>query len=389
MNIAVITDGFTDWNGGLDFLKIILRGLKFRKEHKIYLFFINEYERIHRWRFMPLKVAKLSEHFISYQRNTTIEKFSEFSDETIVEFQFRTINDKLRENNIDVVFPSYENLGTNLDVKWCLQVFDCQHKYFPEFFSVSSRLFRDYYYKKSLNNSDAVICNSLTAKKDFENFYSSKTKIFNLPVCPTLNPLMLLDDIPNIREKYNVKKNYFILSNQFWVHKCHDTAIKALAKLVERGITDVDIVCTGKMDDHRDKEHIDKLKRMVAANKLDQNFKFVGFIPKKDQIELMKYSLGVIQPSQYEGDCSGQVIDAIAVGQRAIVSDIDVCKEVSYISNISYFKVNDENDLAEKMELFYKTPYQRPTNEELMAQETKYLQAFSDKLYEIIDYVMS
>ena len=389
MNIAVFTDGFTDWNGGLDFLKIILRGLKYRKENKIFLFFVNEYERVHRWRFLPISVAKIGESFIPYQKSKTIDMFADFPEEKIVEYQMKNLNQRIKENNIDVVFPSYGNLGRNLCVKWCLQVFDCQHKYFPEFFSPWSRWFRDFYRVKSLSNADAVICNSMTAKKDFELFYSPKTKIFNLPVCPTLNPLMLSDDVSNIGEKYNLKKKYFIISNQFWVHKCHDTAIKALGILSNQGITDVDIVCTGKMDDHRDKEHIEKLKMLVATNNLNDNFRFVGFIPKKDQIELMKHSLGVIQPSQYEGDCSGQVIDAIAVGQRAIVSDIDVCKEVSYIKNITYFKVNDENDLADKMKSFVNTPYQRPSKDELIAQEVKYLQAFSDRMYEVIDYMMS
>lgn len=389
MNIAVITDGFTDWNGGLDFLKIILRGLKYKKGNRIFLFFVNEYERIHRWRFIPISIVKFGESFMPYQKNSTISMFSDFPEETIVEYQMRNLNKLIKDYHIDVVFPSYGNLGNRLCVNWCLQVFDCQHKYFPEFFSPISRLFRDYYYVKSLNNAKAAICNSMTAKNDFEHFYSPKTTIFNLPICPTLNPLMISDDIPNIGEKYNLKKKYFVISNQFWVHKSHDTAIKALAILNKRGVADIDIVCTGKLDDHRDKEHISMLKKLVSENHLDRSFIFVGFIPKKDQIELMKHSLGVIQPSKYEGDCSGQVIDAIAVGQRAIVSDIDVCKEVSYISNITYFKVNDENDLAKKMMEFYNTPYNRPCREDLLAQEDKYLRAFSDKLYEVIDYIMS
>ena len=100
MNIAVFTDGFTDWNGGLDFLKIILRGLKYRKENKIFLFFINEYERVHRWRFLPISVAKIGESFIPYQKSTTIDMFADFPEETIVEYQMKDINHSLKENHI-------------------------------------------------------------------------------------------------------------------------------------------------------------------------------------------------------------------------------------------------------------------------------------------------
>lgn len=383
MNIAVITDGYIDWNGGLDFLKIILRGLQTRPENRLYLFFISDNER--KFRHIPIWAKKTIELILPYKENTAKNSFSEFTNATIVDYRMLDLNQKLVENKIDVVFPSMIDLGTNLPVKWCLELFDCQHKYYPNYFKWYVNKYRDKFFQRVLNHSNIVIVNSETAKNDYCKFYDvAPSKIHTLPLCPTLNHSLLGDDNDEIAKKYDIKTPYFIISNQFWAHKSHDTAFKAMQKLVQLGIKDIAIVCTGFMGDYRGNAHIEYLIKLIDDLDVKENIKLLGFIPKKDQIELMKHSLGVIQPSQYEGDCSGQVIDAISIGQRSIVSDIDVCKEVSYIDLITYFKLDDVDDLADKMIAYKDTIHKRPTFDELIEQENDYITAFADKLYTII-----
>lgn len=388
MNIAVITDGYIDWNGGLDFLKIILRGLQTRSENQVFLFFISDNER--KFRHIPIWAKKTIELILPFKENTCKDCFSEFTNATIVDYRMWNLNQKLEDYKIDVVFPSMIDLGNNLPIKWCLELFDCQHKYYPTYFKWYVNKYRDMFFQRVLNHSNCVFVNSLTAKKDYCSFYNvDPNKIDTLPLCPTLNHDLLGYDDDEITKKYGINVPYFIISNQFWAHKSHDTAFKAMHKLVQKGLRDVAIVCTGFMGDYRGNEHIEYLIKLIDDLDIKDNIKLLGFIPKKDQIELMKHSLGVIQPSQYEGDCSGQVIDAISLGQRSIVSDIDVCKEVSYIDLITYFKLDDVNDLADKMIKFIITPHTRPSYEELLKQEKTYLSAFADKLYSIINNIVN
>ena len=95
--------------------------------------------------------------------------------------------------------------------------------------------------------------------------------------------------------------------------------------------------------------------------------------------------ISFIQPSEFEGDCSGQIIDAITIGQRVIASDLDVIKEVSFYESIKFFKLNDVSELSDRMIDYIKTPFKRPSFDELIQKEEAYRKKFSDAVYTIID----
>lgn len=388
MRIGVITEQYATGEGtGLfDFLKIVLRGIESEKDNELYLFFRsdNKGETLRRF---PIWMIKIAELFFPEKKNVQIETFKEFKNAKIVEYRMRNLKNKIIENGIEVIFPSMIDLGKNLPVKWCMNVWDCQHKYYPQYFSWYMMQYRDWFYNKVLNYTDAIVVNSLNAKNDFSKFYNiNPSKIYALPLLPTMDHSLIGDDDDSVLSKYGIDKPYFLISNRFWQHKSHDTAIKAIAKIVNNCHYDVALVCTGGMTDYRDKKqiHLKYLRKLVQENGLDENVKFLGIIPKKDQIELMKRAISVVQPSQFEGDCSGQIIDAITIGQRAICSDIAPLKEVKNEGNIEYFKLDDVDELADKMEQYINTPYQRPSYDDLLKQEKTYLNRFSVAINQII-----
>ncbi len=388
MKIGVITElyAYGEGTGTFDFLKLVLRGIESQPNNQVFLFFRSD-EQLDRLRRLPVWLIKLVERFIPKSRNSQIPTFSEFKKATVVDYKLYELNDIIKTNNIDVIFPSMIDLGKNVSVKWCGNLWDCQHQYYPQYFSWYMRIYRNWYFKRMLTNSAAVIVNSENAKADFCKFYKvGPDKIKALPLLPTMDHSLMGDDDESVLEKYGLDKPYFLISNRFWKHKSHDTAIKAIGELVNKRHYDVYLVCTGKMSDYRDKKdsHINYLYSLIEDLGLKNNIKLPGLVPKKDQIEMMKRAIGVIQPSKFEGDCSGQIIDAITIGQRSICSDIEVLKEVSYTGNICYFRLDDVNDLADKMEDYIKTPYQRPSYEELLVQEQKYLTRFSNAINQIL-----
>ena len=64
---------------------------------------------------------------------------------------------------------------------------------------------------------------------------------------------------------------------------------------------------------------------------------------------MIKNSLGVIQPSLYEGGPGGfSSYEAISMKKNLIISDLKINKEIKY-KNIFFFKKNSITDLTRKM----------------------------------------
>ena len=381
MKIGVITDGYVNANGTLDYLKILLRGFCSRKDTEVCLFFTSENQR--KLVSFPIWVRKIYELIFPFQHNNSTDAFSEFKELSIVECKVCDLRKQIIENKIDVVFPAMIDLGKNFPVKWAVEYYDCQPNYYPQYFSLKTKKGREFFYITSSKHADVVFVNSQTAKRDFCKFFNIPTdKIEVLPFCATLNTTFIEKDDLTVKDKYGLNKPYFLISNQFYPHKRHDVAFSALKKVRELG-HDVMIACTGLMDE--EPELVKSLKQMCVDLGLAESVKFLGVLPKQEQIELMKHAISVIQPSEFEGDCSGQIIDAITLGQRAIASDIDVIKEVGFTGYVTYFKLDNVDDLVEKMISFIKTPYSRPSREELIEQEKRFRNAFSKAVYDVLE----
>lgn len=380
MRIGIMADGYIDERGTVDYLKIILRGLYLHKDTQVYMFFPSENER--RFRHYPPLFRRIYEKVSSYQRNTAIDEFAEFKGLSILEYRPSKLKALIKENHIDVIFPCMMDLGKRMPIKWAVEFFDFQHKYYPQYFSLRTRIGREIYFNSAAKHADMVFVNSQDAKKDvckFCNIDASRVEV--LPFCASLGHDIIGNDLNGIPQKYGVDKPYFLISNQFYNHKRHDVAFRALKQVRDKG-ADVSIVCTGLMDEVP--ELMKSLQALCVELGIERDVKMLGLIPKKDQIELMKNAISVIQPSEFEGDCSGQIIDAITIGQRVIASDIDVIKEVSFYENIVYFKLNNIDELAERMMTLINTPYTRPSYEELIKKEEDYSNAFSNVIYRLV-----
>ena len=77
--------------------------------------------------------------------------------------------------------------------------------------------------------------------------------------------------------------------------------------------------------------------------------KILNVIPKNDQINLIRSSLGLIQPTLYEGGPGGfSVYESISIGKKVIISNIPINKEINKGNKI-FFKAHNSNDLYLKL----------------------------------------
>ena len=147
-------------------------------------------------------------------------------------------------------------------------------------------------------------------------------------------------DASGLRADYGLPERYFLCANQFWRHKNHGLVLRALA---ESGAVPP-VVFTGREEDYRDPDHAPSVRRLAAELGVEDRTRFLGFIPREDQLGLMRGAIAVIQPSLCEG-WSTSIEDAKALGRQVLASDIAVHRE-QLERNADFFAGDDPAGLA-------------------------------------------
>ncbi len=269
-----------------------------------------------------------------------------------VTFGKKLINKKPKFPKLDFLYPN-EIKGFPDYVKKVNWIPDFQEDHLPQFFSEEEVIRRKEYQKNTLIKSDVVVFSSRDAKNDFERLYpKSKAQLFVLPFAVT-HPDFSYEKIDDLLKKYNLRKNYFLVPNQFWAHKNHIVILKAVKNLIEKGIN-ITVAFTGKDHDFRNIEYFKFLQKYIKDNKLKDNIFFLGFIDRKEQLCLMKNANAVIQPSLFEG-WSTVVEDAKALNKLLILSDLPVHRE-QIKQNVCFFNPKDELELSNILDSNFKSP---------------------------------
>jgi glycosyltransferase involved in cell wall biosynthesis len=106
------------------------------------------------------------------------------------------------------------------------------------------------------------------------------------------------------------------------------------------------VVCTGNLKDYRtgDETYADQVANYIASNRLQGQVSILGSIEYSDVLRLMEESIGVINPSRFEG-WSSTVEEAKSLGKRVILSDIPVHREQAPARG-AYFQPDDPAELT-------------------------------------------
>lgn len=208
---------------------------------------------------------------------------------------------------------------------------DFQHKRFPKFFDRSSVMGRDLAYSKLAQSSVPLVLSSHDAERDYEEFYPGhRNSVHVVPFVSFIaDEVGALDDdrVASAVEKFELSgKRFAFICNQFWKHKNHAVAFRAIQEADPRLPEDCCFVFTGKMEDYRNPDYIAKLKAMAETEAMKRRAVFLGFIERGDQLALMGAAEFIIQPSLFEG--WGTVVeDSKVLDKTVLLSDIPVHRE--------------------------------------------------------------
>ncbi len=275
----------------------------------------------------------------------------------------------MRRHDLEVLLPLMNPPGKDFTEPWVGYIFDHQHRILPQFFSPQTIAYRDHNFHQMIDQARVIVVNSRAVRDETLRFYPrGKCTYVVLPFTPrTPTTWFGPEAIREVRERYGVPERYFLISNQFWVHKDHLTAFRALREAYERGpqMKEVHLVCTGATRDSRFPEHFTMLTKEIGSLGLRDRVHILGHIPKQDQLALLNGALAVVQPTLYEGGPGGgSVYDAMSYGAPTIVSDILINREIEE-GDITFFEVSNPSRLADRMIEHLDRRYERPSREDL------------------------
>lgn len=345
-----------EWIAGTYYILNIIKALnKLSEEEKPFLvIFYNSDSEIS-------LVKELSYPYISFY------KFKTYSN-----FIYRIVNKIAKLTGFDTVFydrkPSqmlkkyypynYQLKGFSENFVW---IPDFQEHFYPEFFSLVEVASRKKNHAITAVSGKNIVFSSEDAKENFIRFYQNNTcKLHVLKFASVLLDTYTKIPIESLLLKYNIQKPYFIISNQFWKHKNHITVLKAIVEIKKLNNT-LCFVFTGKPKDIRDKNFFKELVDFCEEYNLNNQVKFLGFIDREEQLQLMNNSEAIIQPSLFEG-WSTTVEDAKFLNKFVILSDIPLHKEQTK-DNVIFFSKQNEKELASLiLEFVRNCPQKTETN---------------------------
>lgn len=330
-----------NWIGGTYYIENLISALDILPdEQKPHIILITNNQRDFKTASNRFSYPYLSFQLGSGERNRLFQLINKISSRL---FRARFFNQQIM--GMDAVFPYYASVQQSSAQKRIYWIPDFQEHFAPAFFSREAIDARVKDHLQIQASEDHLVVSSNDAAQHFSSLYPRhRVKVHVLPFAVT-HPSYRQLDITALLEKFSLPSRYFICPNQFWTHKNQLVVLKALKLLKSRGVQ-VTIAFTGKTDDYRNPEYFEQLLAYAQDNELGDRVRFLGFIDRQEQLQLMNHAHAVVQPSLFEG-WSTVVEDAKAMNKALIVSAISVHREQLPGSSALFFNPLDEAELAD------------------------------------------
>lgn len=221
-----------------------------------------------------------------------------------------------------------------------VSILDLSYIYFPELFKRKERVKLVNWSKYSANKAKKIITISNSSKNDIIKEYGIDANKIAV-VYPGIKDLKFNSKVKmtNIREKFDIKKNYILFVGTLQPRKNVNKLIEAFAALN----TDLELVIIGKKG-WQFEDILLAPKRYGVEDKV----KFLHEVNDEELIEFYKNAEFFVLPSLYEG-FGLPVLEAMQLGCPVITSDISSLPEAGGDAAM-YFNPNDVSDIAAKMQ---------------------------------------
>ncbi|MHC5821911.1 MAG: glycosyltransferase family 4 protein [Nostoc sp.] len=185
---------------------------------------------------------------------------------------------------------------------------------FPEWFSITQRLYCSYYIRAVIQQSKHVICDSMATAEDLSKFLGVPgEKITAIPLAYDVENFFYLD-LPT--------QNYFLYLGRHNPHKNPERLITAFAAL--SNCKDYELWLAGPSD----RRYTPVLKAQVEKLGITHQVKFLDYIPYSELPKIINQAIALVFPSLWEG-FGLPVLEAMACGTPVITSNLSSLPEVA------------------------------------------------------------
>jgi glycosyltransferase involved in cell wall biosynthesis len=245
---------------------------------------------------------------------------------------------------IDFLYPCLQAIDAAATYPHACWIPDFQHVDLPQLFSPEEIHERNALFSEIAVRSPLLVLSSQHTAQKFQTLYPASQTIRRILSFHTLpDPHWFASDPLETVEKYQLPDRFLICNNQFWQHKGHAVLLDAIADLRHLGQA-VALICTGDTSDYRNVDYFQQLEQQIRDLGISDLVYILGAIPRADQMQLMRQSLAIVQPSNYEG-WSTIVEEAQALGKPIVLSDFPVHLEQNPDRAV-YFPQGDSQALA-------------------------------------------
>ncbi|MBW4487087.1 MAG: glycosyltransferase family 4 protein [Trichocoleus desertorum ATA4-8-CV12] len=186
--------------------------------------------------------------------------------------------------------------------------------HFPQWFSQAQKLYCHYYIPAVLRQAEYIICNSQATVQDVVTVCGiSSKKVTAIP---------LAYDANNFRDLQLPQKNYFLYLGRHNPHKNPQRLVSAFAALPN--CSAYELWFAGPSDPR----YTPALQAQIAALRLQQQVKFLNYVPYTELPKLLNQAIALVFPSLWEG-FGLPVLEAMACGTPVITSNLASLPEVA------------------------------------------------------------
>lgn len=363
----------TEEGGGFTMQQSILQSLfVYKTSHEYFIFYYaNDYIRLENIN-PKIKSIRIFDLAIGQRAIRVIKNYFRKNKDRYGGLHHASIKYK-----IDILwFTTYSFEYTGLP--YIYTVWDLQHRLQPFFPELNVNDFwynRDVTTDKILKKATFVLTGTQRGKEEISLCYNVHHD--NIKLLPHPTPLFVLDaskhTIADVQNKYqiNTKIPYLFYPAQFWPHKNHIRALKALKILKENYNILLQLIFVGA--DQGNKDYIIENTEKLG---LVKDVKILGFVPQEDLIIFYQNAFLLIYATLF-GPENLPPLEAMALGCPVVSSDVPGAME-QYGDNVLYFKRLQEKDLAEKILILYSDKNLRET---LIAKGRKRAMDYTSKHY--------
>jgi len=255
------------------------------------------------------------------------------------ELLFFPINIIKQINKANLFFTPSFNIPSNIKIPVYTVFHDIIFADMPDITTTFGLKIRMFFYKRAYKKSVKIFTVSQFSKSRIERHFGNFK-----PVIVTYSAIqqMFLDYKASVLKIE--KKETIIFIGNIKKHKGLSCLLEAFILLKKEGLPHR-LIIIGSKDKFRsaDSEIIKKIELIT-----DDSVSFSGFISDEKLMEYIAQSSLLVQPSLYEGFCLPP-LEAMALGTRALISDIPVLKEIYSKYPVEYFSAGDIMDLKNKI----------------------------------------